>query len=81
MEKARQLLILYATETGNALDAAERLGREAETRGCPVRLFSLDEFHPVSFYSSKLLLLFRNLVTSCLTISSTFMTLLQSSSV
>ena len=65
MEKARSLLILYATETGNALDAAERLGREAERRSCPVRLFSLDGFHPVSFYaiallsSSKLVLLLR----------------------
>lgn len=48
MEKSRSLLILYATETGNALDAAERLGREAEKRGCPIRILSLDEFDPVS---------------------------------
>ncbi|XP_076883478.1 NADPH-dependent diflavin oxidoreductase 1-like [Bidens hawaiensis] len=43
-----KLLILYATETGNALDAAERLAREAETRGCPVHILSLDEFDPSS---------------------------------
>ncbi|KAL4568907.1 hypothetical protein LXL04_024525 [Taraxacum kok-saghyz] len=48
MEKTRSLLILYATETGNALDAAEQLCREAERRGCPVRIFSLDEFDPSS---------------------------------
>ncbi|KAI3667033.1 hypothetical protein L6452_42075 [Arctium lappa] len=53
MEKAQSLLILYATETGNALDAAERLGREAERRGCPVRLFSLDEFDPSSLPSEE----------------------------
>lgn len=53
MEKARPLLILYATETGNALDAAERLGREAERRCCPVRLSSLDEFHPSSLPSEE----------------------------
>ncbi|KAJ9564455.1 hypothetical protein OSB04_000421 [Centaurea solstitialis] len=52
-EKARPLLILYATETGNALDAAERLSREAERRGCPVTLFSLDEFHPSSLPSEE----------------------------
>lgn len=48
MEKPRSLVILYATETGNALDAAERLGREAERRGCPIRMLSLDEFDPSS---------------------------------
>ncbi|KZV53872.1 NADPH-dependent diflavin oxidoreductase 1-like [Dorcoceras hygrometricum] len=42
-----QLLILYASETGNAVDAAEQVGREAERRGCPsVSVLSLDEFHP-----------------------------------
>ncbi|KAK6128474.1 hypothetical protein DH2020_037788 [Rehmannia glutinosa] len=40
-----QLLILYASQTGNAMDAAERLGREAERRGCPsVSVLSIDEF-------------------------------------
>ncbi|KAL8549777.1 hypothetical protein ACS0TY_008566 [Phlomoides rotata] len=43
----RQLLILYASQTGNAMDAAERLGREAERRGCPsVSVLSMDEFQP-----------------------------------
>ncbi|KAM1358381.1 hypothetical protein ACFX2F_045481 [Malus domestica] len=44
-ERARKkLLILYATQTGNALDVAERVGREAERRGCPVHLLSLDQY-------------------------------------
>ncbi|KAL7131825.1 hypothetical protein ABFS83_12G031400 [Erythranthe nasuta] len=43
----KKLLILYASQTGNAMDAAERLGREAERRGCPsVCLLSIDEFRP-----------------------------------
>ncbi|KAI4346834.1 hypothetical protein L6164_007697 [Bauhinia variegata] len=46
MEERNKLLILYATETGNALDAAERLGREAERRGCPVNILSMDEYDP-----------------------------------
>ncbi|GFP85303.1 NADPH-dependent diflavin oxidoreductase 1 [Phtheirospermum japonicum] len=42
-----QLLILCASQTGNAVDAAERLGREAERRGCPsVSVLSIDEFQP-----------------------------------
>lgn len=53
MKKSKQLLILYATETGNALDAAERIGREAERRGCPVRIVSLDEFDPSCLSSEK----------------------------
>ncbi|XP_058009345.1 NADPH-dependent diflavin oxidoreductase 1 isoform X2 [Hevea brasiliensis] len=44
-EKPKKLVILYATQTGNAMDAAERLGREAERRGCPVTLCSMDEFN------------------------------------
>lgn len=48
-EKAKRklLLILYASQTGNAIDAAERLGREAERRGCPAAVLSVDEFDPV----------------------------------
>lgn len=49
MEEKREneLLILYASQTGNAMDAAERLGREAERRGCPtVSILSMDEIHP-----------------------------------
>lgn len=49
MEDRPKLLILYATQTGNALDAAERVGREAERRGCPVKLLSMDEYDVVSF--------------------------------
>uniref|UniRef100_A0A7N0T9N3 NADPH-dependent diflavin oxidoreductase 1 n=2 Tax=Kalanchoe fedtschenkoi TaxID=63787 RepID=A0A7N0T9N3_KALFE len=41
-----RLVILYATETGNALDAAERVGREAERRGCPTASHSIHDFHP-----------------------------------
>ncbi|KAI3983682.1 hypothetical protein MKX01_001086 [Papaver californicum] len=44
MNKSR-LLILYASQTGNALDAAERVGRDAERRGCPATLIiSMDNF-------------------------------------
>lgn len=40
-----KLLILYASQTGNAMDVAERLSREAESRGCPaVSVLSMDEF-------------------------------------
>lgn len=45
--KKKLLLILYASQTGNAIDAAERLGREAEHRGCPAVVLSVDEFDPV----------------------------------
>ncbi|KAL6519569.1 multidrug-resistance type transporter [Orobanche hederae] len=42
-----QLLILHASQTGNAMDAAERLGREAKRHGCPcVCVLSIDEFRP-----------------------------------
>ncbi|KAG7531568.1 Ferredoxin-NADP reductase (FNR) nucleotide-binding domain [Arabidopsis suecica] len=43
-EKPRKLLVLYASQTGNALDAAERIGREAERRGFPASIVSTDEF-------------------------------------
>uniref|UniRef100_A0A1D1ZFR5 NADPH-dependent diflavin oxidoreductase 1 n=1 Tax=Anthurium amnicola TaxID=1678845 RepID=A0A1D1ZFR5_9ARAE len=44
-ERRRRLLVLYASQTGNAQDAAERVGREAERRGCPsVAVLSVDEF-------------------------------------
>ncbi|KAK3409369.1 hypothetical protein EUGRSUZ_J01497 [Eucalyptus grandis] len=42
--KSKKLLILYATQTGNAMDAAERVGREAERRGCPASVLSVDEY-------------------------------------
>jgi len=54
MEKEpAKLLILYATQTGNALDAAERIGREAERRGCAASVRSIDDFDAVSFLFFK----------------------------
>uniref|UniRef100_A0ACD5TBF1 Uncharacterized protein n=1 Tax=Avena sativa TaxID=4498 RepID=A0ACD5TBF1_AVESA len=42
-----RLLVLYASQTGNAIDAAERVVREAERGGCPaVDLLSMDSFNP-----------------------------------
>ncbi|KAM7272669.1 hypothetical protein ACFE04_027332 [Oxalis oulophora] len=43
-EKAKKLLILYASQTGNALDVAERIGREAERRGCLAMIRSIDDY-------------------------------------
>ncbi|KAK1555172.1 hypothetical protein Q3G72_022920 [Acer saccharum] len=43
-EKSNKLLILYASQTGNALDAAERIDREAERRGCHVVILSMDDY-------------------------------------
>ncbi|KAI9191469.1 hypothetical protein LWI28_008802 [Acer negundo] len=45
-------LILYASQTGIALDAAERIGREAERRGCPVVVLSMDDYD--AFVAKKL---------------------------
>ncbi|KAG6489958.1 hypothetical protein ZIOFF_051240 [Zingiber officinale] len=43
--KLSRLLVLYASQTGNAMDAAERVGREAERGGCPsVQVISIDRF-------------------------------------
>lgn len=42
-EKPR-LLILYASQTGNAQDAAERIGREAERRCCHALVVSMEDF-------------------------------------
>ncbi|CAL5324842.1 unnamed protein product [Camellia sinensis] len=53
MEEEAKLLILYASQTGNALDAAERLGREAERRGCPVTVLSMDDFDLSSLPNKK----------------------------
>lgn len=52
----RDLLILYATETGTALDAAEQIVREALRRLFSVRLCSVDEYpvvRPPSLLSLK----------------------------
>lgn len=43
----KRLLVLYASQTGNAMEAAERLGREADRRHCPVAVLSIDDFEPV----------------------------------
>ncbi|CAL9759323.1 unnamed protein product, partial [Musa acuminata subsp. burmannicoides] len=44
-EKSSHLLVLYASQTGNAMDAAERVGREAERGGCPsVQVLPIDRF-------------------------------------
>ncbi|KAL8091377.1 NADPH-dependent diflavin oxidoreductase 1-like isoform X1 [Apium graveolens] len=48
MEKKKMVVILYASQTGNAMDAAERIGREAGRRGCRVSLLSIDQFDPTS---------------------------------
>ncbi|XP_020276007.1 NADPH-dependent diflavin oxidoreductase 1 isoform X2 [Asparagus officinalis] len=46
-EKQNRLLVLFASQTGNAMDAAERVGREAERGGCPsVDVLSVDAFDP-----------------------------------
>ena len=48
-EKSSHLLVLYASQTGNAMDAAERVGREAERGGCPsVQVLPIDRFDAVS---------------------------------
>ncbi|KAJ4780650.1 NADPH-dependent diflavin oxidoreductase 1 [Rhynchospora pubera] len=45
--KKKRLLVLYASQTGNAMDVAERVGREAERGGCPsVEVQSMDHFDP-----------------------------------
>lgn len=40
----QRMLILYATTTGNALDAAEQIFREAALRGFNVEIASVDEY-------------------------------------
>ncbi|VAH57146.1 unnamed protein product [Triticum turgidum subsp. durum] len=42
-----RLLVLYASQTGHAEEAAGRVGREAERGGCPaVHVLSMDSFDP-----------------------------------
>lgn len=48
MQENNELLILYASQTGNAIDAAERLEREAERRCCQVTLLPIHAFDAVS---------------------------------
>ncbi|KAL5722167.1 multidrug-resistance type transporter [Ranunculus cassubicifolius] len=45
LESRRRFLILYASQTGNALDVAERVGREAERMGFPAVVLSMDDFN------------------------------------
>jgi sulfite reductase alpha subunit-like flavoprotein len=46
-----RVVILYASETGNAQDTAERVGREFRRRGRAVTLLSMDMFDIVSWPS------------------------------
>ena len=49
----RAILILYATETGNSLDAAERIAREARRWHFHTRLASTDAYPLVSRVSKN----------------------------
>lgn len=40
----RSLLVLYATETGNSLDIAERVAREARRHHFHTRVMSMDDY-------------------------------------
>lgn len=42
------MLILFGSQTGNAQDVAERIGREARRRGLSPRVASLDSFDPTN---------------------------------
>ena len=44
----RSLVILYATETGNAQDVAERLARYCRRFHLTPRVYSVDEYSQVS---------------------------------
>lgn len=46
-----RILVLYASETGNAQDIAERTGREIRRRGGRCLVQSMVEFDIVSFTS------------------------------
>jgi sulfite reductase alpha subunit-like flavoprotein len=49
-----RLLVPYASQTGNAMDAAERVGRVAERGGCPaVDVLSMDSFDPSRLPSER----------------------------
>ncbi|KAF1888781.1 hypothetical protein Lal_00036823 [Lupinus albus] len=49
-EKCKKLSIVYATESGNALDAAEHLARHAERRSCPLNLLSIHQYDPTLLF-------------------------------
>jgi sulfite reductase alpha subunit-like flavoprotein len=44
MTKDRSLLVLYATETGNAFDIAVRIYKEGKRRGLDIRVSSADAY-------------------------------------
>ena len=46
-------LVLYATETGNPLDASERIVREGRRRRFIPRLASIDEYPVVSIINAN----------------------------
>ncbi|KAJ4910466.1 Flavoprotein-like domain protein [Raphanus sativus] len=46
-KKQRKLIVMFACQTGNALDVAELISREAERRGCHAFIVSTDEFSPI----------------------------------
>lgn len=56
-EQERSILILYATETGNSLDAAERIAREARRRHFLTTVASVDTYDPPQLFD-KLLVIF-----------------------
>ncbi|BBN18381.1 hypothetical protein MPTK1_8g02140 [Marchantia polymorpha subsp. ruderalis] len=53
MENKRKLLVLYATETGNAQDVAERIAREAERRYYAPVLQSTASYEPSALPSEE----------------------------
>lgn len=56
-EEARSLLILYATETGNAQDAADYIARESRRIRLQCRVLSVESYSLVSatfFYTENL---------------------------
>ncbi|PSR76808.1 hypothetical protein PHLCEN_2v8189 [Hermanssonia centrifuga] len=52
----RELTILYATETGNAQDVAERLARYCRRLHFSVRMFSIDEYSMENIISEHLII-------------------------
>ncbi|MCO5585326.1 hypothetical protein L7F22_039259 [Adiantum nelumboides] len=48
LEEERSLTVLYATQSGNAQDVAERIGRQARRRHVHARIHSMDEYDIVS---------------------------------
>ena len=47
MEARPSLVIFYGSQTGNAQDVAERIGREAERRHLDATIISMDTYDPV----------------------------------